>query len=180
MNTSKQISIRLTSADIENIEAVVENGKALNIVDFVRSATREKITELGIKPMFKETIQVVFQESSATESDGGRGMKVYPEGARPLKDVLKKFQKEGFYIDRTKYDKEFSDWMTFYDPEGTRAILFNVCNNRFIVFDPDTRDIIGTEASAELEAEDWYMEILGIIFKGEPIEKGKVAQEAFT
>ncbi|MCL2509699.1 MAG: hypothetical protein FWF07_01285 [Methanomassiliicoccaceae archaeon] len=106
-------------------------------------------------------------------------MKVYPEGARPLKDVLKMFRAEGFRIDRKKYDTEYSNWMTFYDPCEPRAILFNVCNNRFIVFDPLTYKIVGTEASEELEAEDWYMEILGIIFKGEPIEKGKLKAEAF-
>lgn len=58
----KQISVKFTKKDMEQIERAVQNGHGMNIVDFVRSATREKIVELGIQPESEKTVQVVFGE----------------------------------------------------------------------------------------------------------------------
>ena len=62
MNTDKQVSVRFTIKDIERIEAAVKSGHGMNVVDFVRSAAREKIIELGIPPESGKTVQMVFQE----------------------------------------------------------------------------------------------------------------------
>jgi len=37
------LTVRLTSKDYENIDALVEKGFAMNKSDFIRMATREKI-----------------------------------------------------------------------------------------------------------------------------------------
>jgi len=60
MNNGKQISIRLTPADVSMIEACVQKGYAMNVVDFVRQAVREKYADLGVEAQVKKTTQVVF------------------------------------------------------------------------------------------------------------------------
>jgi hypothetical protein len=60
-NGDKQVSIRFTSKDIECINAACQKGHGMNVVDFVRSATREKIVEIGIKTEVDKTTQMIFQ-----------------------------------------------------------------------------------------------------------------------
>jgi Arc/MetJ-type ribon-helix-helix transcriptional regulator len=60
MNTLKQISIRFTHSDYEKIEKCIQRGYAMNVVDFVRQAARDKCRELGIEIEPEKGTQVVF------------------------------------------------------------------------------------------------------------------------
>jgi len=60
MDTDKQVTVRFTIKDMENIEAAVKSGHGMNVVDFVRSSTRKNILEIGIQPKDDKTVQVVF------------------------------------------------------------------------------------------------------------------------
>jgi Arc/MetJ-type ribon-helix-helix transcriptional regulator len=60
MNNGKQVSIRLTPADISKIENCVNKGHAMNVVDFIRMAVREKCNEIGIEIEHEKGKQVVF------------------------------------------------------------------------------------------------------------------------
>ena len=65
MNNGKQLSVRFTPSDLERIDAAVNDGHGMNTVDFIRSATREKLVELGIASVRSKTTQVVFGGGTA-------------------------------------------------------------------------------------------------------------------
>lgn len=60
MNTTKQVSIRLTPADVAKIDYCIEKGYAMNTVDFIRQAVRDKCNEIGAIPAMEGPKQVVF------------------------------------------------------------------------------------------------------------------------
>ena len=62
-NEGKQLSLRLTASDLAKIDALIKKGYAMNRVDFMRQAIREKCFGHGIEIEGEKTKQVIFNPS---------------------------------------------------------------------------------------------------------------------
>jgi len=58
----KQIAVRFTMREIEEINSAVGRGYGLSPVDFVRTATREKLDKVRVPAASLNTVQMVFPE----------------------------------------------------------------------------------------------------------------------
>jgi len=98
-------------------------------------------------------------------------MLTFPEGLRPTDEVLQIFADKGYDIDKEKWEAG-GDFIYVFDHKNGRRIYWNQFNYRFFVTD-GTRNILATESSINMEKEEWYVDLLRILFRGEPVEDGK-------
>ena len=111
------------------------------------------------------------EESEDKNAGGGdRAIKTPKEKhfttGRPCPEVMKLAKEKGLGVNTDKFDNEGSDYITLTDDKNKRVIVYNTFNARFIVSD-QKHEIIATEASANLDNEPWYAELLDLFYTGE-------------
>lgn len=83
---------------------------------------------------------------------------------KPVDTITNDAKALGFEVDFTEWDKG-SDWFWIRDMEGRLIQIAVNCFGRFMVYKPCSDAPVATERSEELDKEEWYQEILNIIYE---------------
>lgn len=82
---------------------------------------------------------------------------------KKIDDIKKDAEALGFEIDFTEWDKG-SDWFWIRDMKDRLVQITVNCFGKFIVFMPTSEGPVATERSQELDDEEWYKEILNLLY----------------
>jgi len=89
------------------------------------------------------------------------------KGMRKLDDIIKNAEELGFEVDTERFDNG-SDYIWIRDlDDRMEQISLNTFNGQFSIYTPDTDNLnepYATHMSEEFEGEDWYEEILNLIY----------------
>lgn len=90
-------------------------------------------------------------------------MKKY-KGIRAVEDIKKDAENLGFEVDLIEWEKG-SDWFYLRDVSNREVQIVVNCFGRFMVYKPYSERPIATELSEEFDDENWYLEILNLLYE---------------
>lgn len=85
-------------------------------------------------------------------------------GRKSLDEVMKMAADNGWDIDTVDFDKG-GDWIWLRDMDGRMIqLMLNTVNYHFFLYTPASDEPKATESSSEFDGEEWYDEILNMLF----------------
>lgn len=93
-------------------------------------------------------------------------------GNKNLQDTIEGAKEKGWEVDTRNFDTG-DDWIYLRDMYGQvksndsipRQIAYNTVNGHFFVYEPLTDKPVATHLSDELDNEEWYSEILHLVYE---------------
>lgn len=92
-------------------------------------------------------------------------MKKFKE-MRKISDIERIAKEKGFNIDMSEFNKG-DDWFWIRDIHNRKEQICINCFGYFEVYKPYSETPVATHLSDNFDNEDWYSEILDIIYKSE-------------
>jgi hypothetical protein len=91
------------------------------------------------------------------------------KGMKTISQIEKEATEQGWAVDMTEFEKG-SDWFWLRDMDGRFTQICVNCFGRFMVYKPFSDEPVATERSEELDNEDWYNEILDLLYESVEVQ----------
>ncbi|WP_446936676.1 hypothetical protein [Lysinibacillus fusiformis] len=96
-------------------------------------------------------------------------------GNKKIEDIIADAETKGWEVDTKNFDTG-SDWIYLRDMYGQvksndgmpKQIAFNTTNGHYFVYEPLSDKPVATHMSSELDSEEWYSEILNLVYDSIP------------